>query len=543
MNATFGVTKKRMNSTSSTMTDTTTLDVKLKEPCSMHSPVFIVQGLNKTRYYNYVSWNGKYFYINDQIYKTNDIQEVHCSLDPLSTYKSAIMDTYAFVNYGDSAHRTAYIDDIRFGPDHKNIDSVDRQGVVNIGLDNAHWTIIMSVNACTSLAYNGVLTYAMTPSTFTTVLNAFSNTVITDAQSWTVGDFFEMIQNIFIKIALGGGQAVENIRSIIAVPFQYSSYANNEVKLETNEVGMGPYRVQLNNSTVKILEPVFARTGQSTIYLKRPLTSLGNPWLNSPKYCSVQIGHPCGFTEINDVALIEQNMCYIYWSVCPITGDYSIKITTGNKEDETLSEISGNVSIDLAFLTNGNKTMGEAIIGTEAKILGAALGMGSVTPKTKAVTTTQTGAYDTTSYSTDGGSATERTKHSTGDTKTKVEYDTTDSGIGGSFRVGSFNPSAASGSLGHGAASAFLATSGKAIYYNVEYYLPSIFDAKDSVEYDAYCDEYGYPVGRYMRVGDNSGYVECVGASVGTGSTGIPNATLAEISTINNYLNSGIIIE
>ena len=57
--------------------------------------------------------------------------------------------------------------------------------------------------------------------------------------------------------------------------------------------------------------------------------------------------------------------------------------------------------------------------------------------------------------------------------------------------------------------------------------------------YTDYCDRYGYPCNRYLKLGDITGYCQCAGASV----QGASGATQSNLSTINSYLNSGIYIE
>ena len=62
-------------------------------------------------------------------------------------------------------------------------------------------------------------------------------------------------------------------------------------------------------------------------------------------------------------------------------------------------------------------------------------------------------------------------------------------------------------------------------------------DSKDY--YINYCNQYGYPVNKYLTLGDISGYCQCIGASV-EGATGASDASK---STINSYINTGIYIE
>ena len=119
MNAVFGFTDKRINSTKQTFTASKTLDVKLKDPCSMRAPVFRVKGLTKSVLYNYMQWENKYYWIDDIVYKTFDIQEVYCHLDTLATFRSHILDerNNFFVKYtSKQSWWNKECDDPRFNP-------------------------------------------------------------------------------------------------------------------------------------------------------------------------------------------------------------------------------------------------------------------------------------------------------------------------------------------------------------------------------------------------------------------------------------------
>ena len=67
--------------------------------------------------YNYASYGSRYYWVDDVIQVTNTISEVHCHLDPLATFKSAINNTSALVIYGDSSHWSKLIDDTRLQPE------------------------------------------------------------------------------------------------------------------------------------------------------------------------------------------------------------------------------------------------------------------------------------------------------------------------------------------------------------------------------------------------------------------------------------------
>lgn len=85
---------KRRNSTKQP-TGGTTYDVKLKAGCSVEQPVFLIDGIALS--VNYAQWNGAYYFVDDIILGNNNIYELHCSIDVLATYKSAIGASTQFV--------------------------------------------------------------------------------------------------------------------------------------------------------------------------------------------------------------------------------------------------------------------------------------------------------------------------------------------------------------------------------------------------------------------------------------------------------------
>lgn len=485
---TFGVTSKRINSTSSTMTNTTALNCKLKEPCGINEPVFIVAGLSDI-HYNFCSWSNRYYWIDEIIYLTNEIKEVHARLDPLATYKSAIENTDAYIMFGNFANASLYKDDIRFGPDKKRERPSGETGTgsVDMGFDRDNWTVIMTVQCTTSLAYSSVIPYAMTVNTFFNVLRGFSGTVQSDISSWSGTDVLDILKNFALKLFTGGGQAIDNIRSAILVPINISQFSSRAL-VTTSTVSLGPYSFTLDSGYVYIMDPSVCKTGNSVIDLHRPIASTTYKWLNSPKYCSIQITHPCGYQEINDNGLLDNTHLYLWYSLNICSGEYSIRITSEtSKDSETVALITGCVGVDMmGLVTAGGNNMIDAIFNNTANALTSGL-------------------------------------------------------TGGLIGVdsGKMAPSGNGSSVMSGFASIFLMTAGKEVFYDVEYYLPSIILEGSSTEYKDYCDEYGYPVGRYMSIGDISGFCQCIGASV-SGATG---ATESDKETINNYLNNGIFIE
>lgn len=87
---------KRKNSTMQP-TGGTDVTVRLKEPTSVETPTFIATTIPNG--VNYIKWGSNYYYVEDIKYITNDIIEIDCSMDVLATNKSSIVGSSQFVKY------------------------------------------------------------------------------------------------------------------------------------------------------------------------------------------------------------------------------------------------------------------------------------------------------------------------------------------------------------------------------------------------------------------------------------------------------------
>lgn len=490
LSITIGITDKRVISTKTTMTSSVNLTCKLKEPTSMRNPVFIVSGLTKTTHYNYCSWNGFYYYVNDIIHITNNIQEVHCSIDPLATFKTAINNTYGYCLYGDATHKTTYIDDVRFGPDIK-LSRSSGTGItgIDMGFDISHWSVVMTVQTTgTTFSYSGVLVAAMSISTFYALLKGLSGVVLSDISSWSSVDLIDILKNYALRVFTGGIQALDNIRSCVAIPIAYSDYS--AVGVTSSKFYIGPYEIALDpGHEITWIDPSWTKTGNSSVSLARPIANTTYKWLNSPKYCSIKLSHPCGYQELNDSSLIDASNIYIYWSVNYATGDYAIRVTSeASKDSDTIAIINGSTGIDVMGKVPAS---GNTIDSNAHKSVGQALFNGVT-----------------------GGFA--------------------------NYNPGVQSPSGNGSQLGAGCAGVFLLTPGKECFIDTEYYQPSIINgAGDASEYVSFCNRYGYPVGRFLKIGDISGFAQFTNAVVGD----IASATAEDKEYINSVLNSGIYLE
>ena len=217
---TIGVTGKKINSTSRVMTDSVQLSCKLKAACSMQVPVFVVQGLTKGKLYNFCEFEGRYYWIDDIVYKTNLIQEVHCHIDTLATFVNDIRDTHALVIYGDKGNKSN-VDDGRFSPElilDKFTGEVDMFGIrpSKEGFVAMTFTQTSSVDFLTNntaVTGCGIHTAMLSMADFKTCIADLNNFNVT-------GGIIEIAQ-AFAR-AFAGGTLLDNILRVIWLPFDLS---------------------------------------------------------------------------------------------------------------------------------------------------------------------------------------------------------------------------------------------------------------------------------------------------------------------------------
>ena len=545
MNIKIGKTAKRINSTSQTFTSSTTVDGKLKEPCSMQSPVFLLQGLTKGQLYNYCEWEGRYYWIDDVVYTTRHTQEVHCHLDPLATYKADIENTYAYVTYADNAHCNFIVDDIRFGPDYKDMmNSQAQKGTLDIGFDRTNWSVVFTVNCCTSLTTNGVITYATRYSNFIQILNQLQSEIVQKYGNTQSVD--DVIMDFAIDVMSGGAAAVDNIKSAIAVPVSIGSIGSDDPlqpPTPVSYIGVGAY--QLNVAGLEVIQVPATRCIKplpTVINLVRGGVTSANSllkWLNSPKYCSIKVSHPGGYSDINDPSLMRADKVWVYPTITPTTGDYVLRFTSEQGEDsDTIAMIGGNVAVDLMFLiNNANSTIGAQMMKTVAT--GAMSGIASLEaikrPATSVTTTTK--HKETPTMTAKGNPSSKMAIEDVETTTTKTQGS---SGIEGFYNVGAWGPSHSGAAISSGFCGIGTMPNNGMLCYDIEYYYPNIFPPATvgTAHYIAYCDTYGYPCNQWLKVGNVTGYCECSGASVSA-----DGASEDSKSTINSYLNNGLYIE
>lgn len=511
----IGTMDKRINSTKQTFSSAFSADCKLKEPCSMESPVFIVQGLSKSSFYNYCSYQGRYYWVDDIICKTNNIVEVHCHLDPLATYKDDIKNTFAYVQYADKSHWNKYVDDLRVQPE-KEDTSLSTSEAKTIFSGDETGCVIMSYYDMSS--QHGITHAALTVSSFMTML----------------ADLDAIFSGLTIDqmvAKLGGiGSWADMIIDCRWVPFSVSSVGGSSGAIT---VTLGTISC---NATGAYISPIVRQNQQKSWQIDWSFAN-DHPYLKHSRWTSYQLATPFGYCEIPIDCIVNQSNLYLQTSVVKTTGDMTITLwETGYGDGQLLAAFSGNISYNLMQeINHGDNIMGAfgnalgfgAKLGIGAATLGMSLGAGQVA---MTMANQQMAAAD--QY----GNASQFASAATNYTSTRANVAT--SAMSSGLELAQCTPStttvgAPSGTVG-GSLSAIWLTG----MFAEARLTRKVFVPNDKAGYGNFCDMYGYPCNQYMNLSTISGYVKCSGAVVEANG-----ASQASLATLNSMLNAGIFIE
>ena len=505
---TIGMTSKGINSTSRVISGGVSLDCRLKEPCGLHDPVFIVKGLSKSyNNYNFCTWRGRYYWVNEIVFLTNDIQEVHCSLDPLATYKGAIDDTYAYVQYGDAANWNHYIDDVRISPELEAPEWEDTQVFDACDKWSQTGVVVMRYMDCSTDA--GVKVISMTPSAFAGMLEDLTKSI---TPSMTVAELTSMFG--------GQGSWRDCILSARWMPINIATSGSSTIHL-----GGIPCTVKHYDYSNDIV-PIYAYSKLISLDW-----SAFNDWpfAKTSRWTSLQIYTPIGYAEIPIDYLRNQSSLYYRFAINCATGETAIKISDENNGDGyCYATFSGDLGVDMMGMV-GSGYSNRTALGNIIKT-GASIGMAAFSAGMSAGGAFLGGAQSVNNV--EGATAADAKAMGT-KMQTRSLLSSGIDGIAGGLPTG-VGHSGFSGSVGGGAEKLWLTSPMGQAIFTMRSFRPLL---KSS--YDDFCDMYGYPVNYYLQLSSVTGFCKCSGAFV----RDIQGATPADISTINSYLNSGIVLE
>lgn len=529
----IGYIDKKINSTKNTFSGTN-LTCKLKEPCSMQSPVFQVQGLSKANLYNYCEFESRFYWVDDIIYETNDIQTVKCHLDPLGTYKDDIKATSGFINFGPKTLWDKRLVDSRFAPDRVFSASdtyIDNTTSLFQDLDGSG-TVVLRVMNYDSTHNPGIATICGSLTTFLTLLQLYVTDL--DNELTHIVDEFEKLVGKFA----GLGNALDAIQTAVWIPFKKSVVSTGNAY----QGDIGGYRI---NSGWEMCNNYYGTPFIGGPYTKDiTISTLWQtyPWLLGPDYTKISIVTPGGQVDISDVIFNfydTQDISLTFTFYWNIDGECTL-ICRDADSNKTFFAHHWNAAVDLKNyvvtaksgtelgIKAGIKT-GVAIVGGIAAggaglaVLGNSIAEGSMNTMSERQLNAGLGM----------------TKAGLRTAQTASEFSAMHNGLSGIVA----SKDVSMGSREFGGADNIMAlfingTDATAwrtpVKINIIRFIPEILG--DLGHYTSFCDEYGWPVLNYGNLSVNGPY-QMAGATCSAEAP--PNV----LSTINSTINSLIIIE
>lgn len=573
MNVTFGVTTKPVNSTSRLMSSTITLDCKLKEKCSRHNPVFIVKGLNKLTRYNYCSWEDGWYWIDDLVYITNDIQEAHCRLDPLATFRDDISLVNGYCVYGDSSNWDSRIDDIRFSTDHVIL---RERGMAEFFSDDTQWA---GQNSSVILEY--IQTYsiqgqgpgfkraAMSYQTFKDALTYLNSSVIDDAIQRNPPSSFTNLAGTASKdlasliTALGGSASWQDcILNATLIPIKFSTLQNSQKfpnfhTINTLVIGS----IYINNiDALEIKQAYCTITEEQQLTWASMLPQIVQDleFIRNPRWMNIQVSSPSG-TQVITNSILREEEAWPIRCICDldvITGNWVIQVKCYAKDATPkngvlLAKFGGCCGFNITSFASNKGNSSTWLAGAESKIMSAiaTYGLSAAITTTDSVTTNDiVSDYNFTAGRTAAGNMSNIGDVSNYDhDKSRTETHSVTTGKKSTPSVNT--PTAMREFSSQGTAVCDYkcfnidAQSGNkpvlGLYFQFVFWGPNSFiNDPDSYEaYQDYCDVYGYPINKYLSVSDitNHAYVQFSDAVIISAA----GATDDDKKYINFFLNDG----
>ena len=525
----IGFTSKAVNSTSRTFSSSVSGSALLKEPTDYRNPVIQVSG--NPGIYNYMQLGDYYYWVDRVVSFPDGIIEVHGHLDPLATYQDDIANCKAYALYH-STVINAEADDPRFNPE-----IVAAKSVINASniFDSTPTltggsVIVTTFEAGQGSVNQGVNTYCMSLSKFTQMLANLQDSLydniydIANVRSsvngqlpqWTdpdqvfnmlgalgtvaIHDVIKVLSDMVSRIG-GFGSWRDNLIKAVYVPFTGISVTGNK------NVHLGYLNTGVSADTCN---PVDIKTKSTSIQIPWDGKCTTYHFLKHNRFQKFQTVCCGGQYAAIDPELIRDlgagDSLNIYTAVETMSGDWSAVLTKDSAVNSLrLASFGGNLGIDITGMAGkGGLGMGMNYTMAGFNMAASALTMGAVN--------VGTGNADSI-MNIGSGVASQYIQPSTSNAP---------SGVSGNG-ISSFY---LNGSTGYNDMSMI----GQLTY-------PAIIDGLSGSDYNAYCQQYGYPCNQYVQLSLDGSYVVCSGAFVKC------KGNQQDQAYINSVCNSGILLE
>lgn len=295
--------KKRRNSTKQP-SGGTSIDCVLKAPTSRLNPTFVISGFNLK--WNYIQWDGKFYYVDDIVIVTNDIANYMCSVDVLATYKTEIGNDSEYVTRAASSF-DGNVCDMQYPTKSQYTTRVERLSNIANGMSVNEGTYVIGVKSKDS--YNGVAFYGMYPI-----------------------DLYQLVEYLYSDVWLDATDITKSLQKILIDPFDYIVSVNwypFDVCTGTSEnIYFGYWDSHVSGYKIDSSNRIKSFTDILSLP-HHPQEARGN-YLNGSPYTQVYLTcFTFGRVALDPNVFLNTHQCTVYLDVDLYTGIGMLMLTSG----------------------------------------------------------------------------------------------------------------------------------------------------------------------------------------------------------------------
>lgn len=331
----------------------TAVNCYLKDDTSLINPVFILDSANFS--VNYVQWGSRYYFVDDVVSIRNSAVELHCSVDALASWKTAIGASSQYVTRSASAYNEYIIDSMYPATVHTSFESVPIEGLFNTGLSS----VVVGV-----VGKDGIQYLLFTMATLQSIL--FDFLYGSGINEWLEAPLTEVSLALQKELV----NPFQYIVSCMAFPFQITGQGGGSLT----------FGYWTKSGQIVDFIPAGSRYKQqiSSISVPRhPQSTIRGAYMNSAPYTRIVLNMPCfGTIPLDPQNYIDNDRLSLALNTDLYTGVGELRISnTGDSDTIYTQSAQIGIPIQISQITQNLINTAVATVSTLGSVVtGNALG-------------------------------------------------------------------------------------------------------------------------------------------------------------------------
>ena len=329
----------------------TAISCFLKDNTSVIHPVFI---LDRTDFsINYVQWGSRYYFVDDIVSIRNTTIELHCTVDPMATYKTAIGGSSQYVTRAAGAYDPYILDALYPAENRVNVSSTSLSGIGIVGTGSYVMGVVNDKGT-------GVRFYNLTASVFEQLMTFMFTGLWLDAP----------LTEISLQLQR---ELVNPFQYIVSIQWFPFSIGGTTEEISFGYWDSGIYAEYIGDS---IRNQFFSTT--ITVPRHNQAAARGKYLNGSPYTRHMMNFYTWGSFPIDPVYFVDDGTCAIVVNIDTYTGIGKLAVSDPSGINIFSGVAQCGVPIQISQVTQNLLGAGLSVIGTVASVAtGNALGIAS----------------------------------------------------------------------------------------------------------------------------------------------------------------------